>query len=907
LKRAFQDYPQHIDALFGISDTILLAARDAGLEQGVVDARTLLVGLNGDPDVLAGIAEGHITATVDIASERLGASAMHLAHEIAFGGPQSRFLPQGFRLITRENLATISTQKLAALASVATRVVGYNRMQEQDRLNQMEISMQINRQVGSLLERKELFQTISQLVAKHYGYAWMSVLRWSEKENRLVFSEGNLSPGMRAELLEQDELVLRVFEMQKAIYIPDTQVSQRWHGGPEWCGVRSRAVLPIPLGDAVIGVLDLQADHPVLDPSMETIGLEMLASQLGIAIQNVDLYLEALQARQVAERANQLKTRLVANVGHEMRTPLNAILGFSQAIQDKLEGREPISEEQLIQDIRHVYASGEHLMYMINDLLDLSRAEIGALTLYYEPIQPERFLKEVFENFTRSTPSTEGVRWELDVPDTLPMIRADVVRLRQIISNLLSNSAKFTNRGVIRLGAQVELPYLHIWVEDSGPGVPLEIQERIFEPFNTVRGRRRPEGIGLGLSITRHLVNLHNGLLTLESQPGAGSIFHIYLPLPGVLGDASLPAIKKGQPTLLVISLQPEIPEAIQQIANRQELNILRVSSSAELLHVLENGPPAAVAWDLAHASAIEWGLVNQLGSTSNCTALPLILFGGETEQANGEPGLTKVLYKPYEGNTLKDWIGQMRDRPGNPVLVVDDDLQAAEYCRNLVLSNYPQATVVLAHDGRQALDWLVCNTPSLILLDLMMSEVDGFEVLDWVRSEPRTRQVPVVVVSGKLLTYEDVQRLSHAKTALLTKDVFTQSEAEAFLNRVRAEELPLAQPTSQLTKQSLAYLHEHYALPLSRKEIAAAVGVTENYLSQIFRAEVTISPWDYLNRYRILRAKELLCNTNETVMAIAGQVGFNDSAYFSRVFRRITGQSPQGYRSSSRSQANKT
>jgi ABC-type sugar transport system substrate-binding protein len=247
LKKALEHYPRMIDALFGVSDTIMLAARDVGLELGVVNKHTLLVGLNGDAEVLAGVADGSIAATVDIASEKLGASAMLMAHQITQGGPQARYIPQDFQLITRQNLATIATQKLAAIASVANRMVGYNRMQERDRLTQLEISMQINRQVGSLLERKEMFSTISHLVEQHYGYAWMCVLRWNDQEGRLVFYEGSLPPALQAVTLEQDELVRHVFETNTAVYIPDTQVTHRWHGGPDWQNIRSRAVLPIPL------------------------------------------------------------------------------------------------------------------------------------------------------------------------------------------------------------------------------------------------------------------------------------------------------------------------------------------------------------------------------------------------------------------------------------------------------------------------------------------------------------------------------------------------------------------------------------------------------------------------------------------------------------------------------------
>jgi signal transduction histidine kinase/ABC-type sugar transport system substrate-binding protein/AraC-like DNA-binding protein len=908
IKKAFRKYPQPINALFGVSDSILLAARDAGKELGILNEDTVLVGLNGDPDVLALIATGEIDATVDIAPEVLGAEAVKIAHQIVHGGKQPRELPQKFELVTQENVASVASHKLAAMASLTNRMVEYNRQQVQDRLNQLEISMEITRQIGSLLDRKQLFAAIHDLVRRYYGFEWMQILRMSDLDHKLYLYEGNPSTASQQITSEKDELIQQVFKTGEAVLIPDCSTSQRWHAGTVWNEIRSRAVLPIQLGVRVIGVLDLQSASPFLEQSLEMIGLELLANQLGIAIQNADLYLEALQAREAAEKANQLKTRLVANVGHEMRTPLNAILGFSQTIQENAASGKNIPAEQLAHDIQRIYTSGEHLMHMINDLLDLSRAEIGALNLYFEAIQPGPFLREIFESFTGSFSFTlasrsveqNDVHWELDIPDNLPMIRGDVVRLRQILNNLLANAGKFTCQGTIRLGAQVDLPYLHIWVEDSGPGVPIEIQEKIFEPFNTVRTRRRTEGIGLGLSITRHLVNLHDGLLTLESQPGKGSVFHVYLPLPGIV-NAALHSTPAECRKLLVISEAAEIPAPVQSLAGRLDLGLAQAANWLELERILAKEAPAAVAWDLAHATPVEWQLVNSLSACAQGSALPLILYHGEILQPGIAEGLTQVVFKPLEGNALENWIVQTDEsliiEHGGTILIVDDDPQARTYYRDILSARYPQHEVICVENGREALNWLAENTPLLIVLDLLMPEVNGFEVLEYVRSQPRSRGVPVVVISGKLLTFDDIQRLNYNRTSLLPKGLLSETETVVFLEQAKTESAPLPQPTSQLVKQCLAYLHQNYSEPLRRKGIAEAIGVSENYLSQIFRQEMTISPWDYLNRYRIQKAKALLLDSPDKVTAIAAKVGFNDSAYFSRVFHKHTGKSPQEFR----------
>jgi transcriptional regulator GlxA family with amidase domain len=183
-------------------------------------------------------------------------------------------------------------------------------------------------------------------------------------------------------------------------------------------------------------------------------------------------------------------------------------------------------------------------------------------------------------------------------------------------------------------------------------------------------------------------------------------------------------------------------------------------------------------------------------------------------------------------------------------------------------------------------------------MLDLTMPGVDGFYVLDWMRANPQTRRVPVLVLSGRILTGEDIRRLEqHARVTFQSKDIFLEQETATVLRQAVSGAEPLTQPTSALVKRTIAYLQQHYHRPLSRQEIAQAIGVTENYLSRIFRQELALSPWGYLNRYRIKQAKDLLRTTNASVTAIAVQVGFDNPAYFARVFHEQVGKSPRAYR----------
>jgi YesN/AraC family two-component response regulator len=189
-------------------------------------------------------------------------------------------------------------------------------------------------------------------------------------------------------------------------------------------------------------------------------------------------------------------------------------------------------------------------------------------------------------------------------------------------------------------------------------------------------------------------------------------------------------------------------------------------------------------------------------------------------------------------------------------------------------------------------------EVPSLVLLDLVMPTLSGADVLDRMRTDPKLRQVPIIILSNKALSLEDVERIeSHTQVTLQTKGIWSEAETISALNRLIFGTDTLPPHTSGLVKQAIAYLHQNYTRPLSRWEIAEAVGVSEDYLSRVFHRELNISPWDYLNRYRVLQSKQLLLHTTEAVGAIARQVGFKDQAYFSRVFHKVTGISPQTFR----------
>jgi AraC-like DNA-binding protein len=433
-------------------------------------------------------------------------------------------------------------------------------------------------------------------------------------------------------------------------------------------------------------------------------------------------------------------------------------------------------------------------------------------------------------------------------------------------------------------------------VKDTGPGIPLEQQTRIFEPFATsLQTRRRNEGVGLGLTITRHLVLLHGGSLTLESQPGLGSTFSVYMPLPS-LGDKPMQMPENGQAVLVAISSAEGLPATIVELCKRHGWASHVVRGEADLRQLLTTVRPAALAWDLAHATPIDWSLIQKLQTMPALAQLPFMLYGSSTTPELGV-GVTNFLTKPLGQSTLLATINALRPASSGVLVLVDDDPQARKLYAQTIAQALPTFTLQTVEDGAQALTLLETVTPALVILDLQMPEVDGFTVLEAMRARPATRRVPVLVLSGRTLSDEDVRRLNQMHVTFHSKNILSEAETQAVLQRALTETGTLPPQTSLVVKQAIAYLHQNYPHPISRQALAATLGVSKDYLSHIFQQELGLSPWEFLTRYRIQKAKELLHTSHETITHIAAQVGLEDLSYFNRVFRKHVGCSPTTYR----------
>ncbi len=904
LQDAMQQLKKPLDAIIGLSDPLALAGRDVGRNLNLVDENTLVIGINGDPQALEAIAEGSMTATVDIFPDELSSQVVELACQAA----QRKELPPHFeyksRLVTPENVSEMAAQKLFVLAHLSDRLLGVSRREQHQRLRQLETNLEISRRVGSILTPEQLAHEVADLICANYDYNQAYILRCITDDELLVLNR----PDDRSWYdqirlpLGQSKVLSEALRHQEAVFIPNIHRSIRFTTDRTCPETLTRIVLPIWVGDTILGLLDLHSHNIGQHTRQELAGLQTLANQLGIALRNAELYSQAVEAQAAAEKADQLKTRLLANVSHELRTPLNVILGYTQGILEDVGESEVKQLEDLSDRLVPVQHNAEHLRRLIDDLLDLSRAEIDELELSLQIIDLRSLLVEVFDSIKSGLNFSESVVWQLDLPNRLPMIQADPVRLRQILANLLSNAHKFTEQGEIALGATISPPHLQIWVRDTGIGIPLDQQEFIFEPFNQANGNnRRREGIGLGLSITRRLAALHGGSMAVESRPGQGSTFRLYLPLPSLLEQPAMLPIS-ADPILLLVSSREQPSSEIVHFSRHKGLNIHRVRTKDEIDDILAEKQPTALAWDLAGADPETWTLIEQVRLYPALRQISFLLYGQVIDPSSSNSlGATNFMIKPILGETLQEAITALGPEvTAGPILIVEDDAQSRTFYENLVRQTFPSYMVQTAENGTIALEMMLQTPPSLVLLDLMMPGVDGFEVLEQMRIRSETRQVPVLVISGRALSANDIQRVEqHTLVTLQTKDVLKQDEIASAIHRSLFGVEILPPHTSALVKRAVSYFHQNYNHTFTRQDLSQAVGASDNYLSQIFRQDLGLSPWEYLNRYRIKKAKELLHNTTDSVTTIALQVGFNDPAYFSRVFRKQSGMSPTAYRAS--------
>ena len=522
------------------------------------------------------------------------------------------------------------------------------------------------------------------------------------------------------------------------------------------------------------------------------------------------------------EEASRMKSEFLANMSHELRTPLNAIIGFSEVLGDGLIGNLTDQQKKFIGDI---FSSGKHLLSLINDILDLSKVEAGKMMLDLESVQ----IASLFANslsIVKEKAHARHISLTLNAPRELGSIRADARKVKQIVYNLLSNAVKFsTDGGEVNLEAR-RVPreqvgrlrpdvtgrvfplvengfeeFLEIAVTDSGIGITPGGMESLFKPFSQIDSglARKYQGTGLGLAMIKLLSELHGGTLSVESEVGNGSRFTVWLPLRpsdektqddlvAVVGQVDLSA---GDRIALVIEDDYKSADLIRVQLETEGFKILHAPTAEQALVLAEQHTLALITLDLMLPGMDGWELLGRLKQMKSLRHVPIVIVSIVADRNKGFAlGAAAVMQKPLSRQELYDSLVALGLIPLNAggtlqILIVDDDPRAVDLVALHV--DGLASNILRAYGGRDAIDIARRELPDLIVLDLMMPDVTGFDVVQALHEQPGTANIPILIVTSKTITAEDRGKLNGLVATILEKGDFDGSRLASEVRRAVA------------------------------------------------------------------------------------------------------------------------
>lgn len=632
-----------------------------------------------------------------------------------------------------------------------------------------------------------------------------------------------------------------------------------------------------------------------------------IVQQLGGALATAELYRRAIEGRRLAEEANRMKSRFLSTVSHELRTPSNLIVGLSELVlQSNLEKENPLPE-RMQRDIERIHTYSQYLNSLIGDLLDLATSDAGKLRLNNAYIELGPALSIVAESGYQLA-LDKGLSWKANLPASGPWVWGDETRLRQVVLNLINNAIKFTEHGSVSLILESSTDSVRVSIIDTGLGIPIDEQATIFDEFQqTERSISLGYGgLGLGLAISKQLVEMHGGRISVHSTgiEGEGSTFSFTL--PAVQTPDTYPPDsniqKTRNPTVLLLTNDPVSSMQFYEklTARGLEVQVKLLSSISDMQPVSLSSIPDAILLDMSSTSEMSWDTIRTLKNSPSSRGIPIMFY--KSKQEDGSVLEMDYLTKPIELAELtqaldQQWLLTKTDHPSQTILVVDDEPNTLDMHSRIVETHSISNQVLRAHNGREALEILNAEDVNLVLLDLLMPEMDGFSVLEAMRENEQTRNIPVIILTGKVITDEDLKRLNQGVAAILEKGIFNLDEIVDHISAALERKRKISREAQLLVRKAMVFIHEHFTENITRYDIAQNVSISEDYLTFCFRQEFGKTPVSYLQHYRVNQSKNLLKETDRSITEIAHDVGFSDPGYFSRVFQHIVGMTPYQFR----------
>ncbi len=511
-------------------------------------------------------------------------------------------------------------------------------------------------------------------------------------------------------------------------------------------------------------------------------------------------------ALEAAESANRAKSTFLANMSHELRTPLNAIIGYSEMLKEEAE---ELGSCESVPDLEKIRTAGKHLLSMIDDILDISKIEAGRMDLYLETFEIHALIESAVAT-ARPLVEKNGNTLEVYCPENLNTMHADMTKVRQVLLNLLSNAAKFTKNGRIAIGVETikneqlrmknqevsseilisNSEFLSFRVSDTGIGMTQEQLQRVFQPFTQADASttRKYGGTGLGLAISQRFCQMMAGSIEASSELGAGTTFTVLLPraikqpeIPNKVRDSTSTASANGVGTVLVVDDDPISRDLIQRALARQGLHTEVAGGGEQALRLAKQLRPDAITLDVIMPGMDGWAVLSALKADPDLAEIPVILLSFVGNKSLGFAlGASDYLTKPVDGKRLAALLNKYRrDQDGVAansllcqILIVEDDDATRKILRRILEKK--GWAVTEADSGRSALKQLEVSRPHLILLDLMLPEMDGFELIAELRKSHSEDPIPIVVITAKDLTTAESQQLNGYVDRVLQKGVYS-------------------------------------------------------------------------------------------------------------------------------------